>query len=111
MGFLAAALVLHLTQGHPEATPSRTADSLDSFYVHADALIRTGPRDVAAWANRIEACVHWAGEEPYDKGRRRGPEHARGPFRASSLRGAHQDEAPVGSGAFRLSGAGGPQRA
>lgn len=37
----------------------------------AEELRRGMPQDVAALIDRIAACHHWAGEEPYDAERRR----------------------------------------
>jgi hypothetical protein len=49
-------------------------------YENLDKLVATLPKDAAAVVNRRLECIHWAGEEPYDKARAR--EIARATIRA-----------------------------
>ncbi len=67
-----------LRRGYACTMTSIRAALLATYFVtaHVDAAadpvnaIKAGqPRDVAAYIDRYVACIHWGGEEPYDKER------------------------------------------
>jgi hypothetical protein len=55
-------------------------------------LTKGQPRDVAAIAERIAMCIHFAGEEPYDAGRRKEIAEAMKKYRCDRL---DRDEAQL----------------
>jgi hypothetical protein len=47
------------------------------------------PAEVLAFIERVEGCLHWTGEEPYDEARQREIEAAVEELRCSALKADH----------------------
>jgi hypothetical protein len=81
------AVVVLLTVALGLLTPAFADD-----YQDLDKLVATLPKDAAAVVNRHLECIHWAGEEPYDKARAREMARATKRLKCDSL---DRDEAAL----------------